>query len=401
MAVTVLSGGVVASGSPGSLQRAPARGVWQARVLPGDRLMAGPVMLGHRAIWVEAGQRLRVRSLDARGHTRTIFSTAATPGAPKGTPWPFYVPSLAAGDGRVAFVEEVIPCASAPPSLARCTPGSGAPSADSVTLFAGRPAAIRPMESVLHPRGCHGGPEPDAVGVADAGLVDYEQSAFPCARGVSRLVLRTFSGRLVRVLARGLPIVTPFVAAGPWVALIRRAQLVGQPDRLQIIRAATGKVVLRLGRSSPSEAIDAVTIDPSGRYVLTTVGGSTDPCQPKRRFAQLNVGQIGHAGTELLTSSANPLGTATSLGVAIAGDRVAYGQPAGRCLASTQVVIGAPGVPPTPVPGVAFGIPLAFDGHLVASAHRQFVQLARISEIASPLAGDATLRGETSRHPGS
>jgi hypothetical protein len=32
-----------------------------------------------------------VCSLDAHGHTRTLFSTSATPGAPKGTRWPFFV----------------------------------------------------------------------------------------------------------------------------------------------------------------------------------------------------------------------------------------------------------------------------------------------------------------------
>lgn len=40
---------------------------------------------------MEAGHRLLVCSLDAHGHTRTLFSTSATPGAPKGTRWPFFV----------------------------------------------------------------------------------------------------------------------------------------------------------------------------------------------------------------------------------------------------------------------------------------------------------------------
>ena len=78
-------------GSPGSSWRHALGGVVQAHTLRGDQLRAGPVLVDHRAVWVETGRRLLVRSLDAQGRTRTIFSTSVTPGAPKGTPWPFSV----------------------------------------------------------------------------------------------------------------------------------------------------------------------------------------------------------------------------------------------------------------------------------------------------------------------
>lgn len=196
-----------ASDSPASSRLELDGGVVESHTLPGDQLLAGPVLLDHRAVWVEAGRRLLVRSLDAHGRTRTVFSTSKAPGAPKGTIWPYWVRSIAAGDGRLAFVEAVIQCGSAPPHLPRCAPNTAGAPVDSVTLFAGKPGAIRPVESfVLPSRHCYRRPEPRAVAITDAGLVDYEIAADPCIRGVSRLVLRSFSGRLVRVLARGLPV---------------------------------------------------------------------------------------------------------------------------------------------------------------------------------------------------
>lgn len=197
---------VAAPGSPASPEL-DVHGVVKAHTLPSDQLLAGPVLLGHRAVWAEAGRRLVVRSLDAGGRTRMLFSTSAAPGAPKGTVWPFFVRSIAAGDGQVAFVERVVPCASAPPHLLRCTPGTEGPAASSVTLFAGPPGAIRPVESIVHPH-CSERQLPQALAVAHGGLVVNEM-ALPCrGRPVLRRGLRSFSGRLVRVLARGMSVET-------------------------------------------------------------------------------------------------------------------------------------------------------------------------------------------------
>lgn len=281
---------VTASGSqrPSGLE---VRGGVQAHTLPGDRLLAGPVLLDHRAVWAEAGQRLLLRSLDAHGRTRTLFSTSATPGAPRGTVWPFAVQSLAAGEGRVAFVEAVIPCASAPRHLLQCTPGTEGPPVASVTLFAGTPGAIRPVESVVHPGPhCQGRPEPGSVAIASGGLVDYEASAYPCRQGVSRLVLRSFSGRLVRALARGLRVETKFVAAGDWAAFIRSSEST-EPDQLQIVRVSTGKTVLRL-RDRCLRTIDAVALERSGRFALMSNPPPSGACQ-QQDGSTVRVGQIG------------------------------------------------------------------------------------------------------------
>lgn len=343
----------------------------QAHTLPEDRLLAGPVLLDHRAVWVEAGRRrLLVRSLDAHGRTRTLFSTSKMPGAPKGALRPFFVDSIAAGDGQVAFIESVIPCTSAPPPhTGRCTSSAESQPTDSVTLFAGRPGAIRPVESLLHPsRHCQP-PEPGAVAITGAGLVDYEVSAYPCGRGISRLVLRSFSGRLLRVLADGLPVVTRFVAAGDWVALFKSAQVVGEHDEVRIIRVKTGQVALRL------HALQAFALGSSGKFALMTEP-RRGPCPRLAASEVLSVGQIGRPGMHVLTREALEGPTTTAL--ALAGGQVAYAQPTGSCAASSQVVVETPGAPPTPILGLKPGTPLVFDGSILATAHDDAVELATL-----------------------
>jgi hypothetical protein len=368
---------VARSGSPGSSRQEVAGPVVQAHTLPGDRLLAGPVLLDHRAVWVEAGQRLLVRSLDAQGRTRTLFSTSKTPGAPKGTRWPFFVDSIAAGDGRVVFIESVIRCASAPPHTRNCSSGAENPPTDSVTLFAGPPGAIRPVESLVPPRpNCQGPPEPSAVAVTDARLVDYEVSAYPCRRGVSRLVLRSFSGRLLRVLANGLPVVTPFLAAGDWVALLKSAQVVGKQDEVQIIRVSNGQVVRRLRPRPPIEQIEDFALDSSGTFALMTEPRRA-PCGLRLGSYALSVGQIGQPGLQILTKEAlgeEPPTTA----FALAGGQAAYAQPTSSCAPASQIVVANPGAPPTPIPGLEPGTRLVFDGSVVATAHDDTVQLAAL-----------------------
>lgn len=349
-------------------------GVIEAHTLPGDQLLAGPVLLDHRAVWVEAGHRLLVRSLDAQGRTRTLFSTAKTPGAPKNVVWPFWVESVAAGDGRVAFVEDVIPCASAPPPhLHRCADRTEGPPTDSITLFAGRPGAIRPVESLVHPsRHCRQRHlEPATVAVSDIGLVDSEITPYPCRPGASRLVLRSFSGRLERVLARNLPFDSGLVTAGGLAALVRSFES-GAPDQMKIVRLDTGRTLLRLSRRC-QRWIAAMAIDGSGSFAVTmALGPHSSFCRQWRGNA-VKIGQIGHA--RLRTVATDVLTGDQTASIAIADGYVAYGRQIGHARTATQVMVGPPGRTPTPIPGMRFGN-LAFDGQVVASAHEDSVQLA-------------------------
>jgi len=368
-------GGTSASDSQTAARLVVDGGVVQAHTLPGDQLLAGPELLDHRAVWVEAGHRLLVRSLDAHGRTRTIFSTSTTPGAPKGTIWPYWVRSIAAGDGRVAFVEAVTQCGSAPPHLPRCLPsGAGAP-VDSVTLFAGRPGAIRPVESLVLPsRHCRRESEPRAVAITDAGIVDYEIAANPCTQGVSRLVLRSFSGRLLRVLASKLPVETKdFAAAGDWAAYVRSSET-SEPSQLNIVRLRTGQNMLRLRRRC-LRSIEAMSLDRSGRFALATSGGRNSSACPQQRGSTVMVGQVGH--NHLRTLATHVLVGLPTTSIAMSDGDVAYGRSAGHSHAGKQVVIATPGAAPATIPGMKYG-PLAFDGHVVATARDDTVQLAAL-----------------------
>lgn len=356
----------------------------QAHTLKGDQFMAGPVLVGHRAVWLEAGRRLLVRSLDMHDRARTIFSTSATPGAPKGTKWPYEVESIAAGNGQMAFLEAVVPCGSAPPRARRsprCASTTYGPSLDSLTLFAGPPGAIRPVETWLaarHRQSCHGRPSPAQVGMANAGLVVAEWPCLQHPRSGPRLVLRSFSGRLVRVLANRLQNVPQFSVAGDWLALINRATVINQPDELQIIRISTGQTVLaRMYPGPSSQGIDAVTVDGSGRYAVLTLSGNPPPRKNEGDYDVLSEGQIGRPGLQVLAKRAHEEIIQNQQDLAISGNHVAYGQPTIRCPAQTRVAIVAPGAVPTTIRGLKIGlIPVvAYDGHVVATAHRNTVQL--------------------------
>lgn len=373
-------GSTSASGSSGYPPLVVGGGVVRAHTLPGDQLEAGPVLLHHRAVWVEAGRRLLVRSLDAHGRTRTIFSTSKTPGAPKGIVWPFWVASIAAGGGRVAFEEGVIPCASAPPHLMRCMPSTVESPADSITVFAGRPGAIRPVQTLMHPgRHCRKGQaEPGAVAVADVGVVDYETSVYSCRPGFSRLVLRSFSGRLVRVLAGELPVETKdFAVAGGRVAFVRSYEATKGTDELKIVRLGSGRTVLRLRRRC-MRGIGAVALERSGRFALVSAAGHGSSSCRQPRVNTLRVGQIGHPGLRTIARDVQVRIPATS--IAMAGGYVAYARQTGSSRSDTQVMVAAPGATPNPIPGMKPGAaaPLAFDGHVVATAHDNTVQLVAL-----------------------
>lgn len=64
----------------------------------------------------------------------------------------------------------------------------------------------------------------------------------------------------------------------------------------------------------------------------------------------------------------------------MAGGYVAYGRQTDLARTDTQVMIAAPGIAPTPIPGMKPdpAAPLAFDGHVVATAHEDTVQMVAL-----------------------
>jgi hypothetical protein len=372
-AVWVLAGcGTASRSTVGGASRAAkvchaARGgVVVARPLGGDQLAAGPVLVGHAAVWAESLHRMRIRSVDARGCVRTIFLTSTRPRPPKGQWWWYDVTGLAGGEGRVALVESMAPCRAARPSVERCEPGSDVPPPARVTLLSGPPGHIRPVETVQHLDRHRCAWVPQAVAVVDAGLVVQEAPAGACAQWTIRLVLRSFSGRLVRVLARGARIQYE-VAAGSWVMYTTYSNSDSSDEALHVINVTTGRTVLRVHRGH-QHAIVAYAIDRSGRFALTTAGPDVSVCGRREDVSPLRVGQIGHAGLRLIDE--HSLGYIPDVSVAISGDRVAYGRRTGRCLDRRQLVIRAPGSAPTVIAHMDYSDaePLRFDGRVVATA---------------------------------
>lgn len=364
---------VTSSSSRASVCVTARGGIAVAHTLPGDQLTAGPVLVDHRAVWIETGHRLRVRSLGHGGCARTVFSISAPPGAPADTLGQYAVDSVAGGNGRVAFVVEAVACGTVSAPRKPCMPSNDYPPTYSVTLFAGRPGAIRPVESVVHPARHPCRWAPAAVSIANAGLIVEEHSAGACPSWGKRLVVRTFGDRLVRVLARGNQIGAPEVAAGDFAAFTRPATVVSGSDTLEVVRVSTGQTVLRVRRPFRQEMIGAFALDPSGAFALVTAKPRPNRCKGPGRW-ELNVGRIGHRDMRLVTARAVMRMPNTS--VALAGGRVAYAQQATPCSAGKQVVVSRSGAHPASVPGVPAGGPLAFDGRMLATSHGNTVELS-------------------------
>jgi hypothetical protein len=203
-------------------------------------------------------------------------------------------------------------------------------------------------------------------------MVDYEASGYPCRQGVSRLVLRSFSGRLVRVVARGLRVETKFVAAGDLAAFIRSSEST-EPDQLQIVRISTGKTVLRL-RERCLRTINAVALERSGRFALMSNPPPSGACQ-QQDGSTVRVGQIDQSGVQILATNSLfeelPIGS-----MAIAGGVVAYARPIGAT--DKQVVIASTEAAPLPVAGMKLDGALAFDGRMLATAYRDTLELAAL-----------------------
>ncbi len=191
-------------------------------------------------------------------------------------------------------------------------------------------------------------------------------------------MLRGFSGRLVRVLARDLPVETnDFVAAGGLLVFARPYEQTKIADELKIVRLSTGETVLRL-RGRCMREIGAVALERSGRFALVSAAGPDSSSCAQPRVNALRVGQIGHPGLRTIARDVQVRIPATS--IAMAGGYVAYGRQTGPARADTQVMIAAPGIAPTPIPGMKPGpvAPVAFDGHVVATSHENTVQMVAL-----------------------
>jgi hypothetical protein len=366
-----------ASAARSSSGSGAAHHVARARARPGDLLLAGPVLFGHEVVWAEAGaHRLLVRTLDLTGRTHTLFSTRQTPGAPKNAQWPFDVPSLAAGGGRLVFVVRISPCTNPGPH-SHC-PGFTHPTFppfDSSTVYAGRPGNIMPVESVDHR--CGRPLEPWAAAVSDAGLIVDEEHDICRGRFTrGRLVLRGFDGRLVRVLAAAPAdcsgCITELDAAGGWAGFVTGHH----GGQLRIVRVSTGRTVFRRQRGN---IMGGVALDPSGAFAAL-VPGPRVPCRkpgPAPRFD--NVVE-GWAGSSHLRRLASPADWYPDVPIAFAGPRAAFLEPTGHCRDNQRVALVAAGSHPKPVPGLAPGLlsSIAFNGRLLAISQGNLIQLTAV-----------------------
>jgi hypothetical protein len=378
-AVGALAGCATAARSPAGARptvakvcHAPDDGVVVARPLAGDALVAGPVLVGHHAVWAESGSRVRMRSVDLHGCARNIYVAPSEPRPPKsqGKSWLYSVDSLVGSDGRVAMVESVLPCWAPRASVARCELGpDGVPPAR-IALLSGRPGHIRAVESLSHPdqRPCVW--TPDAAAIADQGLVVQEtqegRGRGSCPQFARRVVLRSFAGRLVRVLARG-PNIQYLVAAGRWAMYSTYSNSDSTDVTLHAVNVTTGRTVLRLHRGG-RHGIVAYAIDRSGRFALITEAGQTTVCGTSHETSPLSLGRIGQTGLRVIDT--HPLGNIPDIAVAISGDRVAFGQQTGPCLDHRRLVVQAPGSSATVIAHMSysFAAPLRFDGRVIATA---------------------------------
>lgn len=333
--------------------------VVEAHSLPGDVLVAGPVVLdGRFAVWAEEGpRRLLLRSLDIFGRTRTIFSTSRAEGVRQGSRWVHTVSTLVAGSGRVAFVDLVAPCNRYPTDThyPYCDPGITRNAWNTATVYAGRPGAIRAVEGTRHL--CATGAEPLALAVARPGLVVFEGTG-GCPPARYRAVLRGFGGRLVRILSHRFA--EPLAAGGDWA---------GFPWGLA--RVSSGRQVGR----SPRGEVNDITVDRSGRFAYLIFHPPPGNCQPTV-LSRLVVGRIGQPGRRVITTRAEADSDILAWNaVAIAGQQVAFMHAPGPCVQRGVVMVAGPDGAPRAVPGIDRSTSLAFDGHLLAALHGTTVQL--------------------------
>jgi hypothetical protein len=335
-------------------------GLVVARPLRGDQLAAGPVLVDHQAVWAESLHRIRIRSVDLRGCTKTLFTSAV-----KSRSWD-QVESFAGGDGRVAMVETMTPCSAARPNPLTCNATGDGPSPLRVVLLSGPPGHIRPIETRQHldNRRCVWVPE--AVAIVNAGLVVQEVNAGACQPFTTRLVLRNTAGRLVRVLARGATIIHE-VAAGRWVMYTTYTNEDSADQTLHAVNVKTGQSVLRL-HPDKTHAIAAYAIDARGRFAFITGAPESKICGRHEDPAPLREGQIGHAGLRLIDNCA--LSFLPDISIAISGDRIAYGRRIPGCRDQQQLVVKGSASTASVVDDLSYSkaAPLRFDGRVIATA---------------------------------
>jgi hypothetical protein len=121
-----------------------------------------------------------------------------------------------------------------------------------------------------------------------------------------------------------------------------------------------------------------VALEGSGRFALVSAAGSDSSSCAQPRVNALRVGQIGHPGLRTIARDVQARIPAAS--IAMADGYVAYARQTGPARTDTQVMIAAPGMTPTPIPGMKPGpaAPVAFDGHVVATAAEDAVQMVAL-----------------------
>jgi hypothetical protein len=251
----------------------------QASALPGDTIIAGPVLSGSHAFWPEvAPGHLALRSLEAQGRAKTVWTNGEAPGLGSGQSPVFSVASIAAGSGIVALIRTVssgLVGPGCPPGGVVCYAPPFRPIPVSTTLLAGRPGAIRPLRTATAT--CEGGLSPADVAVSAAGLVAYEVPS-DCHQAAAgpRIVLCSLGGRWMQTLYAMPPLSTAhsLTAAGRWAGWLEQ---VGAALALRIIDLRNGRTVLR--RPEPEEA-SALALDAWGNFAIAMSGTRADACQP-------------------------------------------------------------------------------------------------------------------------
>jgi hypothetical protein len=323
------------------------------------QIVRGPVVSDGRVYWAEQrGRALVVLSRGPSGPERVEFESAATPGLGKNQ-YPQYDVSLAVGDGEVALLRRTFwngcphgegVCPSLPPTLGL--------RGGSVTLLAGPPGHVRPIEIA---RRCAQAVGPDDVAVSDAGLV-LEESSTQCGppyrREFWRIVLRSFTGRLIRVLAHANDQISSLSAAGPWVAFV--VSQGGANEQVIVMRADTGRIAIDR-RGYLASRIVSVVVDAQGHYAMSSQVQHTARC-----------GTAHQTVSPLFVGSALRPGLRTLWGggmdeVALADGRVVFLRARTHCPLGYIVAVTEPGRPVTELRGLlGFNGGLSTDGSLVA-----------------------------------
>jgi hypothetical protein len=238
----------------------------------------------------------------------------------------FSVASIAAGAGRVALIRAVgqLSGGSCPPAGEPCyLPAIPIPLQRplSTTLLAGRPGAIRELRTTLAT--CHAGPSPALVAVSSLGLVVSEEASACRPNGDARVVLRSFSGKQLRLLDRqAADQVRSLSAAGHWAGWLGEGKT---GKTLHIVDLRSGRTVLR--SRVPNEASE-LAIDARGDFAISIAtaskagGGCPGNGSPS---AAIRVASVGDARQRTI------VGDAASQHIAISRGKVAFQTPAADC----------------------------------------------------------------------